>query len=119
MSLASLRCPPTASASPVIPSTITRKTPIPIPISASISSAAPIPRGTRCPFIQATNGDPTAATIAATSTGTTITWVSAASAIAPVISSATPTSSHDISPMSRSHPGTLIAFVSSPGSISM
>ena len=86
---------------------------------ATISSAAPSPRGTRCSCSQATSGEATAATIPAVSSGSTITWVSASSHTIPTRNTATPTSSHAVSPTSRSHCGTVKIPVSWRGSISM
>ena len=67
---------------------------------------------------QATIGDPTAATTAATITGTTITEVSVISQTDPTGNNAIPTSSHAIRPMSRSRWGTEKIPVSWLGSIS-
>ena len=103
----------------MIPPTTTTITPMPSAMIATISSAAPTPRGIPCLRIQATSGDATAATIPAASTGSTITWVRASSHTAPTRSSATPTSSHAVRPTSRSHCGTTKMSVSWRGSISM
>ncbi len=86
---------------------------------ATISSAAPIPRGIPCLRIQATSGEATAATIPAASTGSTITCVSESSQTAPTRNTATPTSSQAVRPTSRSHCGTTKMSVSWRGSISM
>ena len=68
--------------------------------------AAPPPRPTRWRASQPTTGERTAAMIAAVMTGTTITEVSASSQTTPPSRSSTPTTSHAISPRSRSHDGT-------------
>ena len=63
---------------------------------------APSGRGIRRLFIHATSGEATAATTAAVTTGATIVCVSDASHTRPTRSSATPTRSHDVRPMSLS-----------------
>ena len=103
---------------PVIPSTTINSIPVATATIASINSAAPSARGTRWRLSQPTSGEPTAATIAATITGTTITAVREASQTRPTSSTATPTSNHDISPTLRSQSGTVKIRLSSPGSIS-
>ena len=55
----------------------------------------------------------------AVTTGTTIVCVSESSQMRPTTSPVTPTSSHDITPRSRSHGGAANAFDSSAASISM
>ena len=56
--------------------------------------------------------------IPAVTTGATIAFVSDSSAATPTISTATPTSSHDIIPRSRSHDGAANTPLSSPGASS-
>ena len=65
-----------------------------------------------------TSGEATAATTAAVITGATIVCVSDASHTRPIRSSATPTRSHDVRPMSLSQVGAAKTPVSSPASIS-
>ena len=66
-----------------------------------------------------TTGEPTAATIDAVRTGSTIVLVSAISQTAPETKSVIPTSSQAENPMSRSQPGAAKIPLSSAGSISM
>ena len=103
----------------MIPPTTTSTTPMPRATIATISRAAPSPRGTPCERSQATSGEATAATIPAASSGSTITFVSASSHTAPTRNTATPTSSQAVRPTSRSHGGTTKIWLSAPGSTSM
>ena len=68
-------------------------------------SPAAAARGSRPRDSRRTTGEATAATTPAVSTGITIVSVSASSHTAPTSSSVTPTSSHEVMPRSRSHPG--------------
>ena len=103
----------------MIPARMITTVATPTASNPSNTSTVPTSRGIRWRCSQATTGEATAATTAATITGTTITEVSAASQIAPPMNSPTPTSSHAISPTSRSHCGTVKIPLSCPGSISM
>ena len=79
----------------------------------------PTARGIRWAAILLTSGEATAAMIEAVITGITIVCVSASSVTSATASSAIPTSSQDMIPMSRSQPGARKTPVSSAGSISM
>ena len=83
---------------PVIPE-VPLPTGIPVPMAtiASINRRAPSARGTQR-LSQPTSGEPTAATIAATITGTTITAVREASRTKAYEQDCDSTSNHDISP---------------------
>jgi hypothetical protein len=104
---------------PLIPRTTITTIPTVTPTIASSIRAAPSPRGTRWRAIQEITGEQTAATIAATITGSAITLVSATSQTAPTNRTANPSRNHDIRPRLRSQSGTLKTRRSAPGSISM
>ena len=80
--------------------------------------AAPPPRPSLCRASQPTTGERTAAMIVAVITGMTIVAVRERNQITPPSRSSVPTTSHDISPRSRSHEGTAKTRESWPGSIS-
>ena len=77
----------------------------PIATTARNTIAAAAARGSRPLLSRRTSGESTAAMIAAVTTGATIALVSDSRAATPTASAATPTSSHDIIPRSRSHFG--------------
>jgi len=92
-------------ASATIPlTTITVQT-APITTSSSMTRIAPMPRGRPALFIFETSGDPTAPTIEATITGTTITSVSDASQTRASKRIAIPTRNHELRPRLRSQSG--------------
>ena len=82
------------------------------------TSAAPAARGSPRRWSMRTSGDVTAATTPATTTGTTIVLVSAATHVAPMRTAPTPASSHDANPRSLSHCGAEKTPVSSTDSSS-
>ena len=104
-------CPATA------PSISTANT-TPIATTARNTIAVAAARGSRPPLSRRTSGESTAATIAAVTTGATIALVSDSRTATPTASAATPTSSHDIIPRSRSHYGAVKTPLSSPGASS-
>ena len=74
--------------------------------------AAPAARGMRCAPSQPTSGEATVATISPATTGSTIVAVAAANQTIPTSRNATPASSHEAIPRSRSHFGAENTFES-------
>ena len=101
-----------------MPPTTNTTNPAPSSSRPRNTSAAPAPRGTPRRWSMRTSGEVTAATTPATTTGTKIVLVSAATHVAPMSTAPTPASSHDANPRSLSHCGAEKTPVSSTDSSS-
>ena len=100
---------------PATPPMIRTVNPMPTAMIATKTSAAAAARGSPRRCSRPTSGESTAATIDAVTTGATIALVRESRAAIPTSSAATPTSSQDIIPRSRSHLGAANTPPSSPG----